>query len=281
MHPGKLADFLKRVEGTAHAQALNSLLLRAMQQASYQTTNIGHFALAAPDYLHFTSPIRRYPDLAVHRVVRDLVRKDRIDHERLAETLKLQAAVSSRLERRAMQVDREANDLYRAILMKDRVGESFDGTITGVAEHGLYVAFDEPFVDARVPIDTLGEDWYELDSLGLRLVGRRSGHSFALGDRLTVRLERVSIAERELTAVIEQKLPDDRDLLAPRGDAEPRRPRSSARKPERREGKRAPERSSKKKAGARGGARDKKGRDQKGKAGPVERKRPAKKSKRR
>ena len=281
VHPGKLADFLKRVEGTAHAQALNSLLLRAMQQASYQTTNIGHFALAAPDYLHFTSPIRRYPDLAVHRVVRDLVRKDRIDHEKLAETLKLQAAVSSRLERRAMQVDREANDLYRAILMKDRVGESFDGTITGVAEHGLYVAFDEPFVDARVPIDTLGEDWYELDSLGLRLVGRRSGHSFALGDRLTVRLERVSIAERELTAVIEQKLPDDRDLLAPRGDAEPRRPRSSAKKPERREGKRAraPERSSKKKAGARGGARDKKGRDQKGNARAVERKRPAKKSK--
>ncbi len=114
-----------------------------------------------------------------------------------------------------MLVDREVNDLYRALLMKDCVGESFDATITGVAEHGLYVTFEQPFVEARVPIDTLGDDWYELDSLGLRLVGARSGHSFALGDRLTVRLENVSVPERSLTAAIEEKLPDDRELLGP------------------------------------------------------------------
>lgn len=221
--PRKLADLLKRVEGTAHAQALNFLLLRAMQQASYDTTNVGHFALAARDYLHFTSPIRRYPDLAVHRVVRAVLRKERLDKAALLETLNVQASASSRLERRAMLVDREANDLYRALLMKDRVGESFDATITGLAEHGLYVSFEEPFVDARVPIDTLGDDWYELDSLGLRLVGQRSGHSFALGDRLTVRLERVSVAERELSAAIEGKLPDDRELLGPPGAQRRRR----------------------------------------------------------
>jgi ribonuclease R len=213
--PRKLADLLKRVEGTAHAQALNFLLLRAMQQATYDTSNVGHFALAAPNYLHFTSPIRRYPDLAVHRVVRAVVRSHRMDKAELLDTLNVQAAASSRLERRAMLVDREANDLYRALLMKDRVGESFDATITGVAEHGLYVTFEEPFVEARVPIDTLGDDWYELDSLGLRLVGERSGHAFALGDRLTVRLENVSVTERELRAVIEEKLPDDRELLSP------------------------------------------------------------------
>lgn len=242
--PRKLADFLKSVEGTAHAQALNFLLLRAMQQASYDTTNIGHFALAARNYLHFTSPIRRYPDLAVHRIVRDIVHGRRIDRSELHQALVLQAAVSSRLERRAMQIDREATDLYRAILMKDRVGESFDATITGVAEHGIYVTFDEPYVDARVPIDTLGEDWYELDSLGLRLVGHRSGHSFALGDRVTVQLENVSIPERELTAVIEEKLPDDRELLASReGTRRGRHKRSKARQPSGRPGRRADERS--------------------------------------
>ncbi len=213
--PRKLADFLKRVEGTTHAQALSFLLLRAMQQAQYDTTNVGHFALAAPNYLHFTSPIRRYPDLAVHRVVRGLIKTHHIDKAKLQQKLAMQAATASRLERRGMLVDREVNDLYRALLMKDRIGESFDATITGVAEHGLYTTFEEPFVEARIPIDTLGDDWYELDSLGLRLVGTRSGHSFALGDRLSVRLENVSIPDRELTATIEEKLPDDRELLAP------------------------------------------------------------------
>jgi ribonuclease R len=202
--PGKLAEFLKRIEGTQHAQALNFLLLRSMQQASYDTTNIGHFALAAEDYLHFTSPIRRYPDLAVHRVVRELIKNRHIDRAELAEKLTKQAATSSRLERRAMQVDREATDLYRAIMMKDRVGESFPATISGVAEHGVYVTFDEPFVDAKAPIATLGEDWYELDELGLRLVGRRSGQSFAAGDRVVAKIENVSISERQIQVAFER-----------------------------------------------------------------------------
>ncbi len=246
--PKKLAAFLKRVEGPTHAQALNFLLLRAMQQASYDTANVGHFALAARNYLHFTSPIRRYPDLAVHRVVRALVRRERVDKAEQQEKLAQQAASSSRLERRAMYIDREANDLYRALLMKDRVGESFDATITGVAEHGLYVTFEEPYVEARVPIATLVEDWYELDSLGLRLVGRRSCHAFALGDRLTVRLDAVSIPDRELTAAVEEKLPDDRELLAP---AAPQRRRRQQREPERRE-RRTKRTTPSRKAGARG-----------------------------
>lgn len=214
--PGKLADFLKRVEGTTHAQALNFLLLRAMQQATYDTANVGHFALAAENYLHFTSPIRRYPDLAVHRVVRALIKKRAIDTRELKEKLAQQAAASSRLERRAMTVDREATDLYRAILMKDRVGETFAATITGVAEHGIYVTFEAPFIEAKCPIATIGEDWYELDPLGLRLVGRRTGQSFALGDRVTVRIENVSVAERQIVVALDHRLPDDRDLLGER-----------------------------------------------------------------
>jgi ribonuclease R len=245
--PGKLAEFLRKVEGSAHAQALNFLLLRAMQQASYDTENVGHFALAAENYLHFTSPIRRYPDLAVHRVVRALIKDRAIDVRELDERLTSQAAASSRLERRAMGVDREATDLYRAILMKDRVGEHFDATITGVAEHGIYVSFEEPFVDGRCPIDTLGDDWYELDELGLRLVGRRTGQSFSLGDRVTVRIENVSIAERQISCVLESRLPEDRDLV---GGASPRRRRKPEGPPGRggkkKSGKRPPWRNEKK-----------------------------------
>ena len=214
-HPKKLAAFLKRIDGTDHAQALSFLLLRSMQQATYDVNNIGHFALAARHYLHFTSPIRRYPDLAVHRVVRDLIRGAQVDRDALRKTLQEQARESSRLERRAMQIDRECADLYRAILMKDRVGEHFDATITGVAEHGLYITFEEPFVEARCPIDALGDDWFELDALGLRLVGKRTGLGFALGDRITVRVANVSVERREIQCVPEAKLPDDRTLLAP------------------------------------------------------------------
>lgn len=227
--PRKLAEFLKRVEGTDHAQALNFLLLRAMQQATYDLSNVGHFALAVKHYLHFTSPIRRYPDLAVHRIVRSLVHGQRADRTQLRQVLGVQAAISSRLERRAMLIDREATNLYRALLMKDRIGEQFDATVTGVAEHGLYVTFEEPFVEARCPIATLGDDWYELDSLGLRLVGRRSGHSFALGDRVTVRLEDVSIEGRELIAHVEQSLPDDRQLLGSPKDRQRRRQKQKKR----------------------------------------------------
>ncbi|MFK7989071.1 MAG: ribonuclease R [Sandaracinaceae bacterium] len=214
--PKKLAAFLKRIEGSEHTQALNFLLLRAMQQASYDTENVGHFALAAKDYLHFTSPIRRYPDLAVHRVVRSVIQKERVDKEELQTKLDQQSAQASRLERRAMLVDREATNLYRAILMKERCGEEFEATITGVAEHGLYVAFDAPFVEARCPIDTLGSDWYALDKLGLRLVGERSGHSFSLGGRIKVRLENVSIEARELTAHVVASL-EEESRERPRG----------------------------------------------------------------
>lgn len=257
--PRKLAAFLRRVEGTAHTEALNFLLLRAMQQATYDTENAGHFALAAKNYLHYTSPIRRYPDLAVHRVVRALIQGERVDKKKLKETLVSQAAISSRLERRAMLIDREATNLYRALLMKDRVGERFDATVTGVAEHGLYVTFEEPFVEARCPIDTLGEDWYELDSLGLRLVGERSGHSFALGDRLTVRLENVSIEARELTARVEEKLPDDRELLS---SPKERQRRRKKRNEKRGQSQREPQRKGKakqpaqKRSGKKKGSRD-------------------------
>jgi ribonuclease R len=199
--PKKLQRFLEKVEGSPYAQSLSYLLLRAMQQATYDVVNVGHFALAAREYLHFTSPIRRYPDLAVHRVVRMLIGGERIDVDELRAKLRTQAIQSSRMERRAMTVEREAVNLYRCLLMKERIGEELEGTVTGVNEGGLWVTADRPFVEMRVPIERLGEDHYQLDRLGIRLVGRRSGRSFALGDRLRVRLEGIVIERRELVAV--------------------------------------------------------------------------------
>lgn len=198
--PKQLSRFLSGLGDSPHKSALSYLLLRSMQQASYDTVNIGHFGLAAEHYLHFTSPIRRYPDLAVHRVVRKLARGEPIDATGLERKLAEQASAASKLERRAMQVEREVIDVYRCILVKERVGEEFEATVSGVAPHGIYCAFDDPFVEALCHVTALGNDFYELDQHGLRLVGRRSGSSYGLGDRLTVRLESVNVTERAILA---------------------------------------------------------------------------------
>jgi len=199
--PKKLAKFLRKVDGAPEADALNYLLLRSMQQATYDVENIGHFGLGAKAYLHFTSPIRRYPDLLVHRVIKEVLgnRPDRSD-ERL-DRLRTAAAESSRNERAAADLERDVVDLYRVFFMRDRVGEEFDGQVSGVADHGIYVSFDEPFVDALVPVERLTDDYYEADELGLRLVGERTGRSFGLGDRVRVRLEEASITRRQLVAI--------------------------------------------------------------------------------
>lgn len=199
--PKELGRFLAELEDSPQRGSLSYLLLRSMQQATYDTVNIGHFGLAAEYYLHFTSPIRRYPDLAVHRVVKKLARGEPIDARGLERKLREQASTCSKLERRAMLLEREVIDVYRCILVKSRVGDEFEATVTGVAPHGIYCAFDEPFVEALCHVTSLGTgDFYEIDAHGLRLVGRRSGASFGLGDRLTVRLDSVNVAERSIQA---------------------------------------------------------------------------------
>jgi ribonuclease R len=200
-HPGKLAHFLASVAETPHAEVLSYLLLRAMQQATYATDNIGHFGLAAEDYVHFTSPIRRYPDLAVHRVVRKIARGEPLHGKKLKSELAEQAAESSRLERRAMLIEREVVDLYRAMLMRDHVGDEYDATITGITEHGIFAAIESPSVDVFCRTAALPPDHYQTDQYGTRLFGVASGASYALFDRLRVKIEDVSIARRRISAV--------------------------------------------------------------------------------
>ncbi len=196
--PKALAGFLKSIEGTPLEGPLGMMLLRSMQQATYQVDDIGHFALAAPHYLHFTSPIRRYPDLAVHRILRALAQKEPIERDNLRRKLVPQAVQSSRMERRAMMIEREVQAIYRVILMKKRVGEELPGKVTGVQEHGLNVTLDSPYVETRIPIERVGEDYFELDRLGIALVGQRSGRRIALGDEVMVRVDEASMERREI-----------------------------------------------------------------------------------
>jgi ribonuclease R len=177
------------------------LLVRSLKQAAYDTANVGHFGLASPAYLHFTSPIRRYPDLVVHRAVKALVRGQRVDRSDPAmEALRLAASTASERERRAMTVEREVADAYRAYLMKDRIGERFAGTVSSIVGSGVFVTLEDPFVDVLVKSEALGPDAYEPDEFGLAMVAARSGDRIQLGDPMLVQIEDVALLRRTVYA---------------------------------------------------------------------------------
>ena len=195
--PKKLGDLLKSFSAHPLAPVLNSLLLRSMKQATYDTTNVGHFGLASKAYLHFTSPIRRYPDLVVHRAVHEVLsgkqpRRDGEAREKLADA----ALASSIAERKAMEVERAITDLYRVFLMKDKLGEHFEGTVTAVVGAGVFVQLDAPFVDVMVRLEDLGGEQWAVDDDALRVVAARSGDVVALGDRMRVEIIDAAILRR-------------------------------------------------------------------------------------
>ncbi len=199
--PKRLGELLKSFSDHPLAPVLNSLLLRSMKQATYDVANIGHFGLASRAYLHFTSPIRRYPDLVVHRVVHEVLsghgpRQSDRAREKLAES----AMASSIAERRAMEVERAIVDLYRTFLMQDRVGQQFEGTVTAVVGSGVFVQLDAPFVDVLARLEDLGHDHWEIDDESLRVIAARSGDVIALGDRLSVEVIDASLLRRTVYA---------------------------------------------------------------------------------
>ncbi len=195
--PKELSALLKSFTGHPSANVLNMLLLRSMKQATYDIGNIGHFGLASKAYLHFTSPIRRYPDLLVHRAVHRALLGQRIERDAEAVQKLAESALQSSVnERKVMEIEREVVDLYRAVLMRDKVGEKYEGGVTGLVGSGVFVALDAPFVDVLVRLEDLGTDRYELDDDGLRVVGGRSGDSIQLGDRMAVEICDVAILRR-------------------------------------------------------------------------------------
>jgi ribonuclease R len=196
--PKRLSELLGRIGELENASVLHMLLLRSMKQAQYDVANIGHFGLASKAYLHFTSPIRRYPDLVVHRAVHALAQGRR--PSRAADSALSEAALeSSKNERKAMEIEREIADLYRAFVMKDRVGERFFGTITAFVGSGAYIALDHPFVDVLVRFEDLG-DAFEVDDDGLRATATRSGDTLMLGERLEVEIVDVQVLRRTVYA---------------------------------------------------------------------------------
>jgi ribonuclease R len=171
-----------------------------MKQARYSSINLGHYGLAAPFYTHFTSPIRRYPDLVVHRILKKVIsgRIDRRERDSLETNLPDIAAQSSRMERIAMDAEREIVDLKKIQFMVDKVGEDFDGFITGIMNYGFFVELSDFFVEGLVHISELPRDYYRYVEKQHALVGERSKAVFRIGDMLRVRLVNISIERKQL-----------------------------------------------------------------------------------
>ena len=182
---------------------IQTVLLRSMQQAVYSAENLGHFGLAFPAYTHFTSPIRRYPDLIVHRIIKHIL-ADGTPQDLTYSQSELQGAAEhcSGTERRADEATRDAESWLKCEYMQDKLGEEFDGTITSVTSFGIFVELDEVYVDGLVHITALHNDYYHFDPIGHRLTGERTGNVYRLGDRLRVQVALVNLDERKIDFVL-------------------------------------------------------------------------------
>ncbi len=243
-----LGQLLQRLKGHRAEKPLSFQLLRSLKQASYDVNNAGHFGLASKAYIHFTSPIRRYPDVVAHRLLKYRLSEQGKSSGGFAKTppadmmekLPETAAETSFAERKAMEIEREVVDLYRSFFMRDRVGDELAGSISAVTNFGLFVTIDEPFVEGLIRSEELGKDYFELDERSMRLVGRRTGRAFALGDRLQVKVLNVSMTKRkiELGLVGAESSTDD----AVSDTRQPGRRHNELRGERRREGAKSPRR---------------------------------------
>ena len=203
--PQDLQRLLAAAEGTPQSSLISTVVLRSMKQARYSEQSLGHFGLATPSYTHFTSPIRRYPDLVVHRLAAGLFidgRSPWLDEEQLAGT----ARHSSERERVAVAAERDSKDLKKVEFMQRHVGSDFGGTISGVTAFGFFVLLDDYFVDGLVHVSSLDDDYYLFVEEQHALVGERTRRRFRTGDRVRVKVARVDIEERKIDfQLIEEK----------------------------------------------------------------------------
>jgi ribonuclease R len=197
--PREFRQLVERLAARPDGMLLESLVIRSLAQAVYQQTNIGHFGLALEEYAHFTSPIRRYPDLLVHRAIKAAVLPNSASgHRYTTAELQTLGAESSQRERRADDASRDVMGYLKCLYLQPRVGETFDATITSALEFGLFVQLKEVPIDGLVHISAIPGDYWELEHGGMGLVGRRTGRRWQMGDAVRVRLSRVDLTQRQI-----------------------------------------------------------------------------------
>jgi ribonuclease R len=202
VRPNAFQHALARVAGRPEERLINTVILRTMKQARYAPVNVGHFGLAAECYAHFTSPIRRYPDLVLHRLLAAHLAGDCGGVAAITGELAEICDESSRRERVAMDAEREVVQLKKVQFMQDKVGETYAGFVSGVVPFGFFVELERWFIDGLVHVATLTDDRYELDEQRHLLKGRRRGRVFRLGDPVRVRVASVSLERKQIDFVL-------------------------------------------------------------------------------
>lgn len=187
-HAKDYGKLLAQIKQRPDAQLLQTVLLRSMMQAVYSPDNVGHFGLAYDAYAHFTSPIRRYPDLLIHRAIKAVLNGEKYK----AEWATL-GAHCSMTERRADDATRDVTNWLKCFYMQDKIGEVFEGTVAGVTSFGLFVALDDVYVEGLVHVTELGNDYFQYDKARHEMAGERTGVRYRLGDRLTIKVARVDL----------------------------------------------------------------------------------------
>lgn len=203
IHPKVLNEIIKSVEGKPEEHVVNTVMLRSMKKAFYGTECEGHFGLGVKYYCHFTSPIRRYPDLIIHRIIKESI-NGKLDMKRI-KVLKRRtvraAEISSATERQAQELEREVEKLKKAEYMTYHVGETYDGIINGVASFGFFVEIENT-IEGMVRVDYLNDDYYDYEASKYRLIGRRTNKIYSLGDKVTIKVHSVELQDREINFTV-------------------------------------------------------------------------------
>ncbi|NGP45312.1 ribonuclease R [Bacillaceae bacterium SIJ1] len=200
VHPRSLQSLIETVQDSPEEPIISTMMLRSMQQAKYSPESVGHFGLSTEFYTHFTSPIRRYPDLIVHRLIRTYLIQDKLDEktkQRWDEKLPDIAKHTSEMERRAVDAERETDDLKKAEFMEDKIGETFTGVISSVTNFGLFVKLPNT-IEGLVHVSYLTDDYYRFVEKNMSMVGERTGNVFTIGDEVTIEVLQVNIDERAI-----------------------------------------------------------------------------------
>ncbi|MEK4924247.1 ribonuclease R [Cytobacillus sp. FSL R5-0569] len=200
VHPRALQDIIEEVQGTPEEMVISTMMLRSMQQAKYDPESLGHFGLSTEFYTHFTSPIRRYPDTIVHRLIRTYLIEGKIDdrtQEKWNAMLPEIADHASEMERRAVDAERETDELKKAEYMLDKIGEEYDGMISSVTNFGMFVELPNT-IEGLIHVSYMTDDYYRYEERQMAMIGERTGNVFRIGDEITVRVINVNKDERAI-----------------------------------------------------------------------------------
>ena len=209
VHPKEIQSLVEKIKGTKEEESISTIALRSMKQAKYSPQCIGHFGLAAKYYCHFTSPIRRYPDLQIHRIIKEQLNNklNNKRQEQLSHIVEYASTQSSERERAAELAERDVHDFYKACYMADKVGQEFDGVVSSVTSFGMFVELENT-VEGLIRLANMRDDYYIYNQETYTIMGERSHKTFKIGDTVRIKVDNVNVDFREIDFVLISKLED-------------------------------------------------------------------------